>query len=77
MHVVGFVDFFIAFYFLFGIFSHIVITKTGGKVLQNWALHRCGENVTIEKLTKTLIEGTSENFILKTSVTCVQVINKP
>ncbi len=26
------------------------ITKTGGNVLRNWALHRCGENVTIENL---------------------------
>ena len=37
------------------------ITKTGGNMLRNLALHRCGENVTIEKLDKTIIEGTSGN----------------
>ena len=59
------------FFQYFGFFKHLKITemivrvrisKSGGIVLRKFALHRCSDSTTVEKLAKSLIDGTSENY---------------
>lgn len=40
-----------------------IVRKGGGSVLRKWALHRCGEGVTLTNLKDVLFSGDSTNIL--------------
>ena len=49
------------FSFIFRMILRVKITLKGGTVLRNWALHKCGEGVSLKDLSASLLNGSSGN----------------
>ena len=48
------------------------ITKRGGEVLRNWALHRCSETALLQNLATSLLDRSSGNDVKERERNCIK-----
>ena len=53
----------------------VSIVRRGGRVIRNWALHKCPDNIKIGELGKSLVDGSSYRHEREYQIVAIVKIN--